>query len=309
LVCNWRCPGLSSIYIYLFMRLVHDGTPLFPNLGVHCSYPSCAQLDFLPFRCSQCEKVYCLDHRTCDAHECTAASSSSSSAAGGFVVVCPICAAAVPLASTQDDANLAWERHRTSGACDEANYARVHKKPVCPAPGCRQKLNLSNKVVCKNCGIATCLKHRFPEDHKCTKRRAGGGGAGVLSALNPSGWAAQMRAASKPSASTARPPRTNPPPARTTRSGGSEVCPQCGSHFPNVAALIAHVESAHPNGVAQSASSLREVCPQCGARFADVAALIAHAEAAHTSNNNNNSRARRSAGNSGSSSSSSCILC
>ena len=171
------------IYLYLFMRLAHDGTPLFPNLGVHCSYPSCAQLDFLPFRCSQCEKVYCLDHRTCDAHECTAASSSSSSAAGGFVVVCPICAAAVPLASTQDDANLAWERHRTSGACDEANYARVHKKPVCPAPGCRQKLNLSNKVVCKNCGIATCLKHRFPEDHKCTKRRAGGGGASAEGVL------------------------------------------------------------------------------------------------------------------------------
>lgn len=29
-------------------------------LGQHCSLPDCQQLDFLPFKCDSCNKVFCL---------------------------------------------------------------------------------------------------------------------------------------------------------------------------------------------------------------------------------------------------------
>ena len=40
----------------------------FPDLGKHCA--KCKFLDFLPFKCSTCNKYYCLDHRTKSSHGC-----------------------------------------------------------------------------------------------------------------------------------------------------------------------------------------------------------------------------------------------
>ena len=34
------------------------GTEAFPDLGQHCQNPDCNQLDFLPFKCDGCQKVY-----------------------------------------------------------------------------------------------------------------------------------------------------------------------------------------------------------------------------------------------------------
>lgn len=34
------------------------GTPAFPNLGKHCSVDDCRLIDFLPFTCDCCHKVY-----------------------------------------------------------------------------------------------------------------------------------------------------------------------------------------------------------------------------------------------------------
>lgn len=48
------------------------------NLGKNCFY--CDQLDFLPFTCQYCRKVFCSNHRTEDSHKCTASSSNSVSA-------------------------------------------------------------------------------------------------------------------------------------------------------------------------------------------------------------------------------------
>ncbi|XP_072169250.1 AN1-type zinc finger protein 1-like [Diadema setosum] len=41
------------------------------NIGQHCSVSTCNQLDFLPFVCSGCSGVYCLDHKSQDAHNCS----------------------------------------------------------------------------------------------------------------------------------------------------------------------------------------------------------------------------------------------
>lgn len=50
------------------------------------------------------------------------------------------------------------------------NYTKVHKKPKCPVPNCKEKLNSVNTYSCKTCGTSVCLKHRFPNDHDCASR-------------------------------------------------------------------------------------------------------------------------------------------
>ncbi|XVE67996.1 hypothetical protein DITRI_Ditri09bG0033000 [Diplodiscus trichospermus] len=46
------------------------GTEAFPDLGKHCQHSACHQLDFLPFICEGCHKVFCLEHRSYRSHEC-----------------------------------------------------------------------------------------------------------------------------------------------------------------------------------------------------------------------------------------------
>ncbi|XP_038050391.1 AN1-type zinc finger protein 1-like [Patiria miniata] len=43
------------------------------DIGKHCSVKSCKQLDFLPFQCNGCSGIFCLDHRSFDAHCCSQA--------------------------------------------------------------------------------------------------------------------------------------------------------------------------------------------------------------------------------------------
>ncbi|XP_022092121.1 AN1-type zinc finger protein 1-like [Acanthaster planci] len=43
------------------------------DIGKHCSVKSCKQLDFLPFQCTGCSEIFCLEHRSFDAHCCSQA--------------------------------------------------------------------------------------------------------------------------------------------------------------------------------------------------------------------------------------------
>ncbi|RUS76349.1 hypothetical protein EGW08_015879 [Elysia chlorotica] len=43
-----------------------------PHIGRNCEAVNCNQLDFLPFVCNGCGKVFCLQHKSCDQHGCTA---------------------------------------------------------------------------------------------------------------------------------------------------------------------------------------------------------------------------------------------
>ncbi|XP_052229300.1 AN1-type zinc finger protein 1-like isoform X2 [Dreissena polymorpha] len=42
-----------------------------PNIGKHCSVGSCKLLDFLPFACDGCKKIFCSEHRVKDVHCCS----------------------------------------------------------------------------------------------------------------------------------------------------------------------------------------------------------------------------------------------
>ena len=210
------------------------------------------------------------------------------------VLVCPLCAAAVRLAPG-DDPNTVWAVHAgDSRACDPAAYAQRVHKPRCPVGGCREKLTFSNRVACRACGRATCLRHRFPDDHGCkaaTAAAAAARAAAARAAAQPAqGWRAaapvlprRPTQADKRAAAAAQ----FADPANSLRGtaarraqgpGGAEACPACGARFADVAALIAHAEAAHGGG---GDARLREACPACGARFADAVALVAHHSAAH----------------------------
>ena len=40
------------------------------NIGEHCQLEECNQLDFLPFKCDLCKKIFCLKHKSYDDHKC-----------------------------------------------------------------------------------------------------------------------------------------------------------------------------------------------------------------------------------------------
>ncbi|KAL3833208.1 hypothetical protein ACJIZ3_007944 [Penstemon smallii] len=140
------------------------GTEAFPELGLHCQDPYCRQLDFLPFTCNACQKVYCLDHRSYKSHDCP-----NSDIGSRKVVVCEICSTAIETTGYvgEDEKNL-LERHEKSGDCDP----KKKKKEKCPVRRCKEVLTFSNTATCKSCRIKVCLKHRFPLDHVCLQLRS-----------------------------------------------------------------------------------------------------------------------------------------
>ncbi|XP_075684254.1 AN1-type zinc finger protein 1 [Rhinoderma darwinii] len=60
------------------------------EIGQHCDVEHCCQLDFLPFVCDGCSRVFCLTHRKRDCHDCTAVTTGSSRAQceGGIQYTC-----------------------------------------------------------------------------------------------------------------------------------------------------------------------------------------------------------------------------
>lgn len=78
------------------------------SIGKHCAVADCHQLDFLPFTCKSCGKVYCADHRNQQAHACSARTPEEQTA------VCPLCALALrPREGESPDA--AFARRGCSG--------------------------------------------------------------------------------------------------------------------------------------------------------------------------------------------------
>jgi len=100
----------------------------FPNLGKRCGVLICQQLDFLPFECIHCKKLYCLDHRTIDGHNCT-------------------------------EAPVAQE-------VDISKKPVGEQGPMCGLDGCKHSIESVN-VFCSKCNSKYCLEHRHPFDHNC----------------------------------------------------------------------------------------------------------------------------------------------
>jgi predicted nucleic acid binding AN1-type Zn finger protein len=89
---------------------------------------ACKKQDYLPFTCESCKKEFCKEHRFL--HK--------------------------PCA---DDRNGSNPNSPTTMSPRETD--------PCPVPGCREKLTISGSLVCSGCRRRYCLKHRFPDLHKC----------------------------------------------------------------------------------------------------------------------------------------------
>lgn len=160
--------------------MASGGTEAFPDLGKHCQLSECKQLDFLPFKCDGCQKVFCVEHRSYKSHEC-----SNSDYNSRKVLVCETCSMSMEIPRNsngrQHEMDLILAKHQKSGDCDP----KKKKKPTCGVRRCKEILTFSNTSTCKSCQSKFCLKHRFQSDHECKSNhvsgavRVGGGGGGA----------------------------------------------------------------------------------------------------------------------------------
>jgi len=138
----------------------------FPDLGKHCSSSSCGQLDFLPFECKYCKKIFCLAHKDVTQHECVVDITKVN-----VMPLCPVCnryikiEMSVPTDKTIDE--------HISSKCQAHVFVEVDKSTaprpahkICSLKGCRNVEN-TDTVSCSKCRRKFCLKHRLPFDHAC----------------------------------------------------------------------------------------------------------------------------------------------
>eukprot|EP00928_Gymnodinium_smaydae_P038003 TRINITY_DN26308_c0_g1_i1.p1 TRINITY_DN26308_c0_g1~~TRINITY_DN26308_c0_g1_i1.p1 ORF type:complete len:361 (+),score=61.79 TRINITY_DN26308_c0_g1_i1:76-1158(+) len=158
--------------------------------SAHCNHPYCHQLDFLPFKCDLCKKVFCQNHFAHANHQCENAGHNSVQ-----VILCPVCHKTIRIQAGEDP-NATWDRHWTS---DCSRLPAPKEQPsTCPVIGCKQKLSLSNRFTCSRCRQTVCLHHRMEEHHACVPSPASCGRPSISSAI-ASLKASRSVAASRPS--------------------------------------------------------------------------------------------------------------
>ncbi|MCL7050816.1 hypothetical protein MKW94_017638 [Papaver nudicaule] len=139
------------------------GTEAFPDLGGHCEFSGCNQLDFLPFDCNLCSKIFCVEHKSCKSHECPKTEQDNRR-----VVVCEKCSIALEVTNLGTEEEKQKIRlHENSRECDPSKKM----KPKCPVKGCKKHLGtIANYsyVTCGRCQLKVCLGHRLPIDHDCS---------------------------------------------------------------------------------------------------------------------------------------------
>ncbi|KAG3275292.1 zinc finger AN1-type containing 2B, transcript variant X3 [Ictidomys tridecemlineatus] len=133
----------------------------FPDLGAHCSEPSCQRLDFLPLKCDACSGIFCADHVAYAQHHCGSAYQKDIQ-----VPVCPLCNVPVPVARGEPPDRAVGEHIDRDCRSDPAQQKRKIFTNKCERSGCRQREMM--KLTCERCGRNFCIKHRHPLDHDCS---------------------------------------------------------------------------------------------------------------------------------------------
>ena len=101
----------------------------FDNLGAICHH--CKRQDYLPIRCSLCNKMFCKDHSSFDNHNCK---------------------------KFKDTNKIKNKKTRSSIYIESCNL-----------PNCKKKELI--KFECRDCGLNFCINHRFYNDHNCNKNK------------------------------------------------------------------------------------------------------------------------------------------
>ncbi|XP_073503428.1 AN1-type zinc finger protein 2B isoform X2 [Phyllobates terribilis] len=196
----------------------------FPDLGQHCSEPTCKQLDFLPLKCDACEQIFCKDHVTYALHNCSSAYKKDVQ-----VPVCPLCNIPIPVKRGQTPDIVVGEHIDRDCKSDPAQQKRKIFTNKCGKPGCRQKELM--KVICEDCHGNFCLKHRHPLDHECKGKSAPISQAGHAALLRSQASSSKAPASSshtvarpapQPQHSRASVPSPAPPAAAALQNGLTE---------------------------------------------------------------------------------------
>ncbi|XP_039221702.1 AN1-type zinc finger protein 2B isoform X1 [Crotalus tigris] len=133
----------------------------FPDLGAHCTEPSCKRLDFLPLKCDACEQLFCTDHIAYAHHSCTSAYKKDVQ-----VPVCPLCSTPIPVKRGEMPDIVVGAHIDQDCKSDPARRKRKIFTNKCQRSGCKQREMM--KVLCDQCHGNFCLKHRHPLDHDCS---------------------------------------------------------------------------------------------------------------------------------------------
>ncbi|XP_011405425.1 PREDICTED: AN1-type zinc finger protein 2A-like isoform X1 [Amphimedon queenslandica] len=127
-----------------------------PHIGRHCNVKTCSKLDFLPFECDCCHKIFCIDHKKYEDHGCT-----ESYIKDVRVPVCPLCS--VPLVLRKgEDPNVIVDEHIMKDCTEKKNKLYTNR---CSYIGCKKKELVP--VNCSKCRQNFCLRHRLEADHNC----------------------------------------------------------------------------------------------------------------------------------------------
>lgn len=138
----------------------------FPHIGKNCSYKTCNKLDFLPMKCGDCKEVFCLDHFSHVKHECPAANNRDVQ-----VPMCPLCGVPVP-GKRNEPPDVAVGAHIDNHCTSDPATERRKKifTNRCAYKGCRTKEMIP--LICVECSLNFCLKHRHTTDHACEGKLA-----------------------------------------------------------------------------------------------------------------------------------------
>ena len=124
------------------------------KLGKHCH--TCKQLDYLPFKCGDCNNHYCKDHignhEGCSIYKETIKN----------FIECPLNKCKINI-----DVNRVNEENYLDNIMnDHITSKKCHiKSTLYKCKFCKSKTNI--KMTCTNCGKRCCMKHRYPDTHKC----------------------------------------------------------------------------------------------------------------------------------------------
>lgn len=137
----------------------------FPSLGKHCTKSDCNKLDFLPIKCDACGSIFCDEHYTYSSHDC-----SETYRKNNQVPVCPLCNQPVPVGKNQHPDYVVGQHIDNDCQSDPAKSRRNIFTNKCSYKRCKTKEVMP--VICNDCALNFCLKHRHPSDHSCEGKAA-----------------------------------------------------------------------------------------------------------------------------------------
>ncbi|KAI8384315.1 uncharacterized protein BYT42DRAFT_493548, partial [Radiomyces spectabilis] len=120
-------------------------------------------IDFLPYTCYHCKKIFCQEHFKLDDHHCPSLEDPTLDVR---VPTCPICEKPVP-GPRGEDPNIRVNRHIQNNCADPTSKSPGN---ICHLRGCKAKLLVP--IQCPDCGQSYCVKHRLGADHQCQGRPA-----------------------------------------------------------------------------------------------------------------------------------------